>query len=292
MTVRPNQLRWGVEQRLEFIELRLFWEGAINRSDLVKQFSVSVPQASNDLGRYQQMAPRNIVYDKSSKRYKSGPEFDPVLTQPDARKLLTHLMDALSDDALHGQEWLSVTPPADFIPLPQRNIDAEVLRVVLSAVSHRASLEIDYQSMAESRPSPARRWITPHAFANDGIRWHVRAFCHLDRKFKDFLLARVLRIHKKGSPGASPDDDRIWHEHLTLVLVPNPALSKLQKRVIARDLEMTNNRLEISVRKALLFYFARRFRLDVLQDTARPYESQVVVHNRTEFDAALAEASE
>ena len=27
-----RNLRWGVEQRLEFIEFRLFWEGGINRS--------------------------------------------------------------------------------------------------------------------------------------------------------------------------------------------------------------------------------------------------------------------
>ena len=69
MSVHSFQLRWGVEQRLEFIEFRLFWEGAINRSDLVDQFGVSVPQASNDLRRYQEIAPCNMVYDKSAKRY-------------------------------------------------------------------------------------------------------------------------------------------------------------------------------------------------------------------------------
>ena len=292
MTVHSYQLRWGIEQRLEFIEFRLFWEGAINRSDLVKNFGVSVPQASNDLGRYQKIAPHNIVYDKSRKCYVTGPEFGPVLTQPDARKFLAQLTDALSDDAVDAQRWLSDPPPADFLPLPQRNVDVEVLRAVLNAVSDRASLDIDYQSMAEARPAPTRRWITPHAFANDAIRWHVRAYCHVDHKFKDFLLARILRIHNKGSPGASPGDDRIWHEHLTLVLVPNPALSELQKRVIARDFEMTGNRLEIPVRKALLYYFARRFRLDLLHHADQPYESPVLVHNRAEFDAALAEASE
>ncbi len=292
MTVHSHELRWGIEQRLEFIEFRLFWEGAINRSDLVNQFGVSVPQASNDLGRYQQLAPHNIVYDKSRKRYVSGPDFGPVLTQPDARRFLAQLRDRISSGAVDAQRWLSAPPSADFVPLPQRNVDIEVLRAVLSAVSNRASLEIDYQSMAESRPSPTRRWISPHAFANDAIRWHVRAYCHVDRKFKDFLLARILRIHRKGSAAALPDDDRIWHEHLTLVLVPNPALSELQTRVIARDFEMTDNTLEIPVRKALLYYFARRFRLDVIHHADQPYESPVVVRNRAEFDAALAEASE
>lgn len=50
-------MRWGVEKRLEFIEFRLFWEGGINRADIMEQFGVSVPQASKDLSLYEQKAP-------------------------------------------------------------------------------------------------------------------------------------------------------------------------------------------------------------------------------------------
>lgn len=46
-------MRWGVEKRLEFIEFRLFWEGGINRADIMEQFGVSVPQASKDLSRFE-----------------------------------------------------------------------------------------------------------------------------------------------------------------------------------------------------------------------------------------------
>jgi len=28
-------LKWGVERRLEFIEFRLFWEGGVNRADIM-----------------------------------------------------------------------------------------------------------------------------------------------------------------------------------------------------------------------------------------------------------------
>jgi hypothetical protein len=45
------------ETRLEFIEFRLFWEGVLNRADIIDYFGVSVPQASNDLSRYQELAP-------------------------------------------------------------------------------------------------------------------------------------------------------------------------------------------------------------------------------------------
>ena len=43
-------MRWGVEKRLEFIEFRLFWEGGINRADIMERFGVSVPQASTVTG--------------------------------------------------------------------------------------------------------------------------------------------------------------------------------------------------------------------------------------------------
>ncbi len=59
-----GSVRWGIERRLEFIEFRLFWEGHVNRSDLMAAFGISINQASADLNRYLGMAPGNMVYDK------------------------------------------------------------------------------------------------------------------------------------------------------------------------------------------------------------------------------------
>ncbi len=33
-------LKWGVERRLEFIEFRLYWEGGVNRSDIIAKLSM------------------------------------------------------------------------------------------------------------------------------------------------------------------------------------------------------------------------------------------------------------
>lgn len=71
-----SELRWGVAQRLEFIEFRLFWEGYVNRSDLMEQFGLSVNQASADLNRYIGFAPDNMVYDKSARTYVRGLDFN------------------------------------------------------------------------------------------------------------------------------------------------------------------------------------------------------------------------
>ena len=75
MTEAGATLKWGVEHRLEFIEFRLFWEGSINRADLVEAFGVSVPQASKDLTLYQERAPGNMEYDTRGKRYVAAEKF-------------------------------------------------------------------------------------------------------------------------------------------------------------------------------------------------------------------------
>ncbi len=51
MGTEKADLRWGVERQLEFIEFRLFWEGHVNRGDLMSAFAVSANQAPTDLNR-------------------------------------------------------------------------------------------------------------------------------------------------------------------------------------------------------------------------------------------------
>ena len=77
MAEAGTALKWGVGRRLEFIEFRLFWEGHVNRSDLIEAFGISVQQASTDLNRYQGLAAANMLYDKSAKAYVRGAVFKP-----------------------------------------------------------------------------------------------------------------------------------------------------------------------------------------------------------------------
>ena len=106
-------LKWGVERRLEFIEFRLFWEGGVNRADLIDMFGVSVPQASKDLTLYQERAPQNAVYDKSAKRYVAGAGFTPVFLDPDPDAYLLRLRSFAEGFAEAGANWLGAAPSAD-----------------------------------------------------------------------------------------------------------------------------------------------------------------------------------
>jgi hypothetical protein len=284
-------IRWGVEQRLEFIEFRLFWEGDLNRSGLTKQFGISIPQASNDLKRYDEQAPGNLVYDKSLKRYFASPMFKPHFLRPDADQYLNRLRGIADHAVSQSDAWFSQIPAAESMPLPQRRVDVNVLRRVLDAIRRGRSVRVRYQSMNSHRPEPLWRWISPHAFANDGLRWHVRAFCHLDRKFKDFLLPRCLGADSDEAPAASGALDKNWQEFFDVVLVPNPQLSPNQQGVVAQDYCMQNGRISISIRKSFLYYFQKRLRLDVAYTLDNPRETPVVVENREAFEAVLLEAA-
>ncbi|MGN6205889.1 WYL domain-containing protein, partial [Humibacter sp.] len=80
----------------------------------------------------------------------------------------------------------------DRVALPDSAAQAQ--QAILSAVREHRSIEVHYQSMSGKRADPIWRRMTPHAFGYDGLRWHARAYCHIDSKFKDFLLPRILGV--------------------------------------------------------------------------------------------------
>ncbi len=290
MQEKSPAIRWGVEQRLEFIEFRLFWEGGVNRADITSFFGVSVPQASKDIGQYQELAPDNITYDRSGKRYLKTDRFVPRFMKPDADRYLAQLRSITDRSTLPSESWLGLTPALDSVPLPHRNVDPEILRATLDAIRNSSALEIRYQSLSEVRPTPTWRWISPHAFAFDGFRWHVRAFCHLDRRYKDFLLPRFLKTRGFGPAEGDLEGDAVWNETTDVVLRPHPQLNPDQKKVVAQDFGMKQERLTVPVRLALLYYFLRRLGLDFHEQDRSAREQHIVLANPQEVKAALARA--
>lgn len=283
-------IRWGVEQRLEFIEFRLFWEGGVRRADIINMFGVSVPQASKDLTLYQERAPGNVEYDKSAKRYVASREFRPKFLQPDSDTYLSRLRSLAEGLAKPVESWIGYRPDSDIALTPHREVEANVLRAVLDAMRDRQSLEVLYQSMNSVRPDPVWRRMSPHAFGFDGFRWHARGYCHIDRKFKDFLLPRILDVCNPRKGEAEGKDDPLWNEHVAVEIKPHPQLTESQKRVVAKDYGMQDGKSVLSVRTAMLFYVLKR--LGLLRDAEKenPRAQHIVLHNREEVIAALKRA--
>ena len=272
-----SELRWGVEQRLEFIEFRLFWEGHVNRSDVMTQFGLSVNQASSDLSRYIGLAPHNMDYDRSLRTYVRQPSFKPVFDKLDAGRYLAQLR-SVADGILDQDDcWIAGLPTYDSAPTPARGVDPATLRSVVDAIRQSGAIEVQYQSL--SNPEPRWRWIAPHAIAFDGFRWHARAFCSSDEVFKDFLLSRILDIRGSRASDVMAEDDQDWHTFAKLEIGPHPALSETQAKVIALDYGMQDGKAEIKVRRALLYYTLKRLGLDTDPSARKPQDQQIVLLN-------------
>ena len=278
-------LRWGVERRLEFIDFRLFWDGRINRSDLTEQFGISIPQASTDLARYQEMAPDNLTYDPSLKCYLATETYRPVFEVEDAGRYLAQLNSLASGTIAREEAWLAETPEFRIVPTPGRSVDSRSLKAILRGIRDSLALRIRYQSM--SKPEPHWRWITPHALGFDGFRWHVRALCHNDETFKDFVFARIYEIGESRLHAMDSGADKAWFDSVTAIISPHPGLSESQSKAVRLDYDMPEGVRAITVSSAFLYYFLKHMGLDGDPERKRPQDQQIVLVNREEVMAAL-----
>ncbi len=266
-------LRWSVEQRVAFAARRLYWDGTINREDLMRRFGVSANQASADLARLKEVYPEGFRYDTVAKRYRAAEGFIPEGANPAA--LLRELRLIAESHLGTNLSVLAAPPPLAIAEMPERTVDAEVLRRLLGAIRARRAVAARYVSF--QRAGEAGRILSPHALVFDGFRWHVRAHDAGDDRFKDFLIARLSRVKEAGAWRRGPEDDAAWNRTVTLVIVPHPKLDPHQRRVIARDYGMdARQRLRLAVREAVLFYVKRRFGL-VEGHEARPAQEQHIV---------------
>jgi hypothetical protein len=279
--------RWPIEQRLEFIDFRLFWEGHVNRSDLVDFFGISVPQASADLTLYQERAKGNAVYDKTLKTYVAGPRFTPVFFEPSADGYLAQLRLMESGLLVEGEAWAVRVPAFSIVPILRRRIDPNTLRGILDAIRAGAMVHIKYQSM--SRPEPKMRWVSPHALGFDGFRWHARAWCHTRSGFVDFVLARILEVGEAKPSQIDPAGDVGWRREITLKFAPHPELKGGKRKAVELDYGMTDGVAEITTRVCLSYYLERQFGLDAESPQVKAERQQIVLVNRDELEAARRE---
>lgn len=269
--------RWGQDRRLEFIDFRLRWDRRLNRGDVMAFFGISMPQASLDIARYLELAPGNLIYDRSAKVYVATPGFEPLFPTSSPSRYLNELLAAETGVLSAESSFLGWRPPVAFVPVPGRALSADTLATLLRAVRERTGVRVLYQSM--SRPEPHARMLSPHAFAHDGFRWHVRAFCHSRQQFRDFVIARMLEVELTEGAGPSPDTDEEWQTMVEVELMPNPNLAPAHRRAVELEYGMVNGEASISCRHALLFYVLRHLGLDDPRPD-HPESQQVVLRNR------------
>lgn len=281
----PDEKRpWTQNRRFEFIEWKLFWEGALNRSDLEDAFDISTPQASVDLRHYRELAGSNIEYDATSRTFKPTTGIKPSFLKVSADRLLLQLRALLTGALPRREVWFRDLPSIDMAPDIIRHVDAECLRLILEAVRTGHCVEVRYQSLTNSR----MRQIAPHALAFDGYRWHVRAWACDRNDFRDFVLTRIDQIRPGSKADFDPADDVEWNTKTTLDLRPHPGLTEEQSMAIQRDYAMEGGRREIEVRLSMAYYFIMRMNLDLTD--LPPARAQICLRNLSDVRQAIERA--
>jgi hypothetical protein len=271
-----------VAQRFEFIEWRAYWDGRLNRGDLEREFNISTPQASVDLRNYQEAAPGNIEYNSSEKAYVATSNFSPRFLNLSAERYLRQLYSVKIGVADIEDTWFDSLPPIEVAPNIARGPEAYTLRAILKAIRLRQSIKINYRSLTNVR----NRVIRPHSLANDGYRWHVRAWCTEREQYRDYVLGRILSVFQPEPCEVQAPEDVEWESFTKLIMVPHPGLSDDQKETIARDYKMDDGELSVNMRVALSFYFIRRYNLDLRDGELDPERAQLYLKN---YDEVLAD---
>lgn len=288
MNDERTALRWNVERRLNFIELRLYWEGRINRADLVDFFGISVPQASQDLARYDELAPGNLSYDKNAKTYVAGPDFAPVISAPSADGYLAQLRSLATGGLAAGESWIGRPPSFVGAPRLRRVYDREVLRRLVHCIQDRLELDALYLSFTDDTPSVRR--IAPHALGFDGQRWHVRAFCFRTVSFRDFVIGRLEQLGEPQPTAARPEWDLEWSVQVNLCLAANPRLPKNMRAAVEHDHGMQDGKVEVPLSVCSSYYLESQLNLDLDPEHIPVRRQQLVLLNREELTEARTAA--
>lgn len=277
-----EQVRWDLALRYRLIETVAWWEGRLTTGHLIQSFGISRQQASKDINTYiNEHAPRNLTYDKQLKGYVPSKLFKPRFIDDSASAYL-HLLYQNNERAPHIEGLALAYAHTKVLEVPDRSIRPQILRPLLKACREGLRLETEYVSLAN--PEPEIRLIAPHTLVYTGMRWHVRAYCEKNRKYRDFVLSRL-----RGEPELLDksenliDEDTVWETAVDLVIAPDQRLSPTQREIIETDFGMVDGQLVIPSRQALVKYVLQRYQIDPKNLDPKPEAQQIVVKNLQEL---------
>lgn len=245
-------------ERLAYLEMRAWFAGEVRRPDIETRFGVKPAAASRDLTSYKTAAPRNLEYDATARCYRPTASFKPIFGFTPER-VLSWMSQGFGDG-------LEPRPRKAFPcegPVPMAVPGLDVLAAVTRAIHGGRALKISYLSLSSGK---AGREIVPVALADDGMRWHVRAFDRKNGRFSDFALRRIEKAEAFGDAreGEGLADDEQWSRIVDLELVPHPKARWPEG--VAADYAMDQGVLRVRVRAALAGYFLRRHNVDCSPD--------------------------
>lgn len=256
-----EKLNYAQRERLAFIDFCLQFIGQIARADLINHFKTGLASCSRDLTLYRELAPNNLELKHEDKQYYRTNEFQPVFTH-NSEAVLNSLCRGFGDGLSNDLHPSSHCFDATRLIHPDSNVIATLMR----AINNKKAVRCDYVSLSSGE---SRRKIVPHAIANNGQRWHVRAFDLKTNEFRDFVCTRlqnVSEIHQAVSDNQLAVNDISWNNIINVELSVHPSIK--HKKAIELDYNMEGGVLRLEVREALLGYLMRQWNVDCTKDAS------------------------
>ncbi|MEM9617928.1 MAG: WYL domain-containing protein [Pseudomonadota bacterium] len=282
-------LKEAVRRRWELIEFCLNWEGAVGRKRLQDAFNISPQQATNDLNGYADLARGNMHYDPRKKSYIRSETFSEVLTSGDPHDYLDRLNSGI-DGRTQDDAWISFSYSVSGIVPRRRKISSDVLREITKGIREQRVVKGDYISLSDEAPFEEKEFV-PLALASDGHRWHARVYNVLKDRFSDYVLSRFRSASAEQSYVHEMKRDDDWFDTVDIRLGPNPTLDAARRNALEFEYEMQEGQVEITVKKAMLFYYLRHFGFNPFAQRGRRMSNEssfnLVIINFDEIEHAL-----
>jgi hypothetical protein len=256
-----DKLNYAQRERLAFIDFCLQFVGQMSRADLISHFGIGLASSSRDLTLYKELAPSNLVLEHKTKQYYRTNEFQPAFTHsPEA--VLTSLCRGFGDGLSNGSQPSKHCLDATRLIHP----DSSLIATLMRAINSKKAVLCDYVSLSSGE---SHREIVPHSIANNGQRWHVRAFDCKTNEFRDFVCTRlqnVSEIHQPVSENKLAKNDVSWNNIINIELSVHPSIE--HKKAIELDYNMADGVLRLEVREALLGYLMRQWNVDCTKNAS------------------------
>jgi hypothetical protein len=257
--MNPVELSQTQRERLAFLEMRAYFTGELRRADIEARFGIKPAASSRDIGVYREIAPENLDYDSAGRCYRPSERFRPLF-EFQSERVLAWLLQGFGDGLdIRQRQVAPCEGPGNLI-----KPDMEVLGTLTRAMCAKKALRVNYLSLSSGAK---KREIVPVALADNGLRWHVRAFDRERGRFGDFVLTRIAKAQEVEGEVAEQEmllADEQWARMVDMELVPHPAIK--QPKVIEADYGLEDGVLKIKARAALAGYVLRRWSVDSSPD--------------------------
>lgn len=245
-----DDLKYAQRERLIFLDHCLTWRGIANRRDLIERFAISNPQAALDFRTYLEIAVDTPpIYDPIRKSYIAATGHQPL-----APAGLTEAFDILVDD--------EVEAPPSKLPSPERKAESKIIARLYQTIRSGRAIHLRYTSIASGVDEG--QWLAPTRFTSDGESVHLRAYSFKHGEFRNYLPIRIepdSSFEERAIAERLPEDAD-WNTLAVIWLRPKSGLSERQASVVRREYGFDGDLLRVETRKALEFFFDRRWGLN------------------------------